>query len=175
MVSLDTDRLILRMFREDDAEAYARICADPAVMRYLGEGKTLSLPEAWRQMAFFVGHWHLLGYGQFALEEKSSGRLIGRVGFQNPKGWPGFELGWTLARESWGKGYASEGARYVLKYAFEELDRDHVISLINPDNKPSIKVAERLGEKLEGKTELFGNEVLIYGIDRAEWRGGNRV
>ena len=170
MVSLETDRLILRMFREDDAEAYARICADPEVMRYLGEGKTLSLPEAWRQMAFFVGHWHLLGYGQFALEEKSSGRLIGRVGFQNPKGRPAFELGWTLAREFWGKGYASEGARCALKYAFEELDRDHVISLINPDNKPSIKVAERLGEKIEGKTELFGHEVLIYGIDRADWR-----
>src|SRR6266480_3970592 len=152
MVSLETDRLILRMFREDDAEAYARICADPEVMRYLGEGKTLSLPEAWRQMAFFVGHWHLLGYGQFALEEKSSGRLIGRVGFQNPKGRPAFELGWTLAREFWGKGYASEGARCALKYAFEELDRDHVISLMNPDNKTSIKVAERLGEKLEGKT-----------------------
>ena len=175
MVSLETERLILRMFREDDAEAYARICADPEVMRYLGEGKTLSLLEAWRHMAFLVGHWHLLGYGHFALEEKSSGRLIGRVGFLNPKGWPGFELGWTLARESWGNGYASEGARCALKYAFDELARDHVVSLINPDNKPSIKVAERLGEKLEGKTKLFGNEVLIYGIDRAEWRASDKI
>jgi len=175
MVRLETDRLILRMFREDDAEAYARICADPEVMRYLGEGKALSVFEAWRQMAFLVGHWQLLGYGHFAVEEKSSGRLIGRVGFLNPAGWPGFELGWTLAREFWAKGYASEGARRALKYAFEEMDRDHVISLIDPDNKPSIKVAERLGEKLEGKTELFGHEVLIYGIDRAEWRGGQKV
>ena len=68
------------------------------------------------------------------------------------------------------RGYASEAARRALSYAFEDLDRDHVISLIYPDNKPSIKVAERLGEKLEGKTELFGKEVLIYGIDRAGWQ-----
>ena len=170
MVILETERLILRMFRESDAEAYAAICADPEVMRYLGEGRALSTLEAWRHMAFLVGHWELLGYGHFAAEEKSSGKLVGRIGFLNPAGWPGFELGWTLGREFWGRGYASEAARRALKYAFEDLDRDHVISLIYPDNKPSIKVAERLGEKLEGKTELFGKEVLIYGIDRADWR-----
>ena len=78
MVRLETDRLILRMFSADDAESYARICADPEVMRYLGEGKPLSTLEAWRHMAFLVGHWQLLGYGHFAVEEKSSGRLIGR-------------------------------------------------------------------------------------------------
>jgi RimJ/RimL family protein N-acetyltransferase len=169
MVRLETDRLILRMFTLDDAEAYARICADPEVMRYLG-GKPFSKLEAWRHMAFLVGHWELLGYGQFAVEEKSTGRLLGRLGFLNPAGWPGFEIGWTLERESWGKGYAIEGARRALRYGFEELDRDHVISLIHPDNKSSINVAERLGEKREGKTELLGNEVLIYGIDRADWR-----
>lgn len=170
MVRLETERLILRMLSLDDAEDYARICADPEVMRYLGEGKPLSKLEAWRSMAFMVGHWQLLGYGIFAVEEKASGKLVGRIGFLNPAGWPGFELGWTLARESWGKGYASEGARRALRYAFEELNRDHVISLIIPDNTPSIKVAERLGEKLEGKTELMGHEVLIYGIDRADWQ-----
>jgi len=170
MVILKTERLILRMFRESDAEAYAAICADPEVMRYLGDGRVLSTPEAWRHMAFLLGHWTLLGYGHFAAEEKSTGRLVGRIGFLNPAGWPGFELGWTLGREFWGRGYASEAARRALSYAFEDLDRDHVISLIYPDNKPSIKVAERLGEKLEGKTELFGKEVLIYGIDRADWR-----
>jgi len=157
------------MFTLEDAAAYARIAADPEVMRYLGEGKPFNSHEAWRHMAFLVGHWQLLGYGHFAVEEKATGNLIGRIGFLNPAGWPGFELGWTLARESWGKGYASEGARRALRYAFEELDRDHVISLIQPENKPSIKVAERLGEKLEGRTEVMGTEVLIYGIDRANW------
>jgi RimJ/RimL family protein N-acetyltransferase len=165
MVRLETERLILRMWRNEDFEAYARICADAEVMRYLG-GKTFTPLEAWRHMAFLVGHWHLLGYGHWAVEEKASGDVIGRLGFLNPEGWPGFEIGWTLAREHWGKGYAVEGARRALEYAFTELDRDHVISLIHPENRASIKVAERLGEKLEGETELLGIDVLVYGIDR---------
>jgi len=165
MVQLETERLTLRMWRNEDFEAYARICADPEVMRFLG-GKTFTRLEAWRHMAFLVGHWQLLGYGHWAVEEKASGDVIGRLGFLNPEGWPGFEIGWTLGREHWGKGYAVEGARRALEYAFTELDRDHVISLIHPDNRASIKVAEKIGERLEGKTELMGIEVLVYGIDR---------
>ena len=164
-VILETERLILRMFREKDFPAYARLTSDPEVMRFLG-GKTLDRLEAWRHMAFIVGHWQLLGYGHWAVEEKMSGNFVGRIGFLNPAEWPGFELGWTLARESWGKGYATEGARRALSYGFNELDRSHIISLIHPDNKASIRVAERLGEKVEGKTQLMGHEVLIYGIDR---------
>ncbi|HZE72190.1 MAG TPA: GNAT family N-acetyltransferase [Pyrinomonadaceae bacterium] len=164
-IILETDRLKLRMFREDDFEAYAKLTADPEVMRFIG-GKTFDRLEAWRGMAFMVGHWHLLGYGHWAVEEKSTGNLMGRIGFLNPAGWPGFELGWTLAREYWGRGYATEGARRALQYGFEELDRSHIISLIHPDNNASIRVAERLGEKVEGTTHLLGHDVLIYGIDR---------
>jgi RimJ/RimL family protein N-acetyltransferase len=169
MVQLETERLVLRMWRREDFETYARFCADPEVMRYLG-GKTFNRLEAWRHMAFLVGHWHLMGYGHWAVEEKETGSFIGRIGFLNPEGWPGFEIGWTLGREHWRKGYAIEGARRALEYAFDELDRDHVISLIHPENRGSISVAERLGEKPEGRTELMGIEVLIYGINRDTWR-----
>jgi RimJ/RimL family protein N-acetyltransferase len=164
-VVLETERLVLRIFREEDFEAYAAMCADPEVMRFLG-GKTLNRLEAWRHMAFFLGHWQLRGYGPWAVEEKQSGRLVGRIGFLNPEGWPGFELGWTLSREFWGRGYATEGASRAMRYGFNELDHDHIISLIHRDNKASIRVAERLGEKVEGETELMGNQVLVYGIDR---------
>jgi RimJ/RimL family protein N-acetyltransferase len=171
-IQLETERLLLRRWREDDFEAYAEICADPEVMRYLG-GKTFNRMEAWRHMAVMVGHWQLRGYGQWAVEEKASGKFIGRIGFLYPEGWPGFELGWTLAPAAQGKGYAIEGARRALEYAFTEMDREHVISLINPLNAASIRVAERLGEKVEGRTELLGTEVLIYGIDRETWRAGS--
>lgn len=166
MMELKTERLILRMFREDDLDHYASICADPQVMRYLSEGKTLSRADAWRQMAMIIGHWQLRGYGIWAVEERESKACIGRIGFFNPEGWPGFELGWVLGRQYWGKGYASEGARCALDHAFTEMSREHIISLIHPDNEGSIRVAERIGERLEGKTRLFGNELLIYGIDR---------
>ncbi len=170
MVTLTTERLLLRMFRQDDFEAYAAICADPEVMRYLGDGKALSRWDAWRQMAMILGHWQLRGHGLWAVEERASGALIGRVGFFEPEGWPGFELGWMLRRASWGRGYAIEGARRALAHAFTEMDRRHVISLIRPANQPSIRVAERLGETLEGRTDLFGHAALVYGIDRAAWR-----
>jgi len=164
MVTLQTERLILRMFREEDFEQHARICANPEVTRFLGEGRPLNRFEAWRSMAMILGHWQLRGFGPWAVEERATGNLVGRIGFFQPDGWPGFELGWVLGQEFWGKGYASEGARRALDYGFTEMDRDHVISLIHPDNTASIKVAERLGEQVEGQTELFGHEVLIYGI-----------
>lgn len=174
MTTIETERLTLRMWREDDFETYARICADPEVMRYLG-GKPYTRLEAWRHMAYLVGHWHLRGYGHWAVEEKSSRQLIGRMGFFNPEGWPGFEVGWTLARESWGKGFASEGARRMLEYAFTEMGKDHVISLIHPENRSSVKVAEKMGEKIEGQTEVLGIPVLIYGISRKEWRAPYQI
>lgn len=169
MLTLETERLILRQWSEGDFESYAAICADAEVMRYLG-GKPFTRLEAWRHMAFLIGHWQLRGYGHWAVEEKSSGRVIGRLGFLNPQGWPGFEVGWTLSRDSWGKGYASEGARHALRHAFTEMGRDHVISLIHPENKASIKVAERMGEKPEGRTEVLGIPVIIYGISKETWR-----
>ncbi len=168
-VRLETDRLILRWFREDDFPAYLSMAQDPEVMKFL-TGAPQPETEAWKAMAAHIGHWYFRGYGVWAVEEKSTGKLVGRIGLMNPAGWPGFECGWTLARESWGKGYATEGAQRALEYAFTELDRDHVISLIAPANINSIKVAERLGEKVEGETELLGKQVLIYGISRDEWK-----
>ena len=166
MIALDTDRLLLRMFREDDLDEYAEIVGDHEVTRYLSDGRPLARWEAWRQIAMILGHWQLKGYGPWAVEEKSSRRLLGRIGFFNPEGWPGFELGWVLRRDSWGKGYATEGARRALDYGFTEMGRDHIISLIHPDNLASIRVAERIGEKLEGRSPLFDHDVLVYGISR---------
>jgi RimJ/RimL family protein N-acetyltransferase len=161
-VTLETERLLLRPFRNSDHPAYAAMCADPEVMQYLGTGVTQNPMEAWRAMASMLGHWELLGYGMFAAEVKATGELAGRVGFLDPPGWPGFELGWTLARQHWGKGYAIEGARACLDYAFGPLGRDRVISLIRPANERSIRVAERLGERLAGEVDLLGGKALVY-------------
>jgi len=125
--------------------------------------------DVWRQMATLMGHWYFRGYGVWAVVEKRTGKLIGRIGFMNPAGWPGFELGWVLGRDSWGRGYATEGARRALEHAFTQMNREHLISLIAPENLSSIKVAERLGETVEGKTEVLGRNVLIYGISREAW------
>jgi RimJ/RimL family protein N-acetyltransferase len=153
------------MFRESDFPVYEKWCADINVMRYLG-GKTYDRISAWRHLAYQIGHWVLRGYGYYAVEEKTTGAFVGRVGFTNQAGWPGFELGWTIWPDYQGRGYATEAARMLLPYAFEKLDQPHVISLIHPDNTPSRKVAQKLGQQIEGETEVLGMPVLIYGIRR---------
>jgi RimJ/RimL family protein N-acetyltransferase len=157
------------MFRESDTDAYAEMLADPEVMRFLG--KPLPRAEAWRNMALVIGHWQLRGYGFWGVEERASGELVGRVGCWRPEGWPGFEIGWALRRAFWGRGYATEAARASLSYAFTALRQSRVISLIAPDNVNSRRVAERLGEKVEGECEIFGTRVLVYGIAREDWAG----
>ena len=166
-MSIETERLILRMFRESDTDAYAEMVGDAEVMRFLG-GKPMSRQEAWRNMAMLLGHWHLRGYGFWAVEERASGELVGRVGCWQPEGWPGLEVGWALRRRFWGRGYATEAARASLNHAFTALDQPRVISLIAPDNVNSSRVAERLGERPEGEWEVFGVKVIVY----AAWREG---
>ncbi|WP_460201359.1 GNAT family N-acetyltransferase [Scytonema sp. NUACC21] len=163
---LETQRLILREFREEDLDAYAEMCGDPEVMRYIATGKPLSRDESWRNMAMIMGHWQLRGYGLWAVEERRSGEMIGRIGCWQPEGWPGFEIGWTLRRQYWGYGFATEGAMAAIDYAFNVLQQSHVISSIRPQNTASIRVAQKLGETLEGTAELFGSEAVIYGISR---------
>jgi RimJ/RimL family protein N-acetyltransferase len=162
-----TDRLELRLFEPGDLDAFARMCADPEVMRYLGTGETITADLAWRSMAGFLGHWHLLGYGQWAVTRREDGALLGRAGFLDPHGWPGFELGYALAREHWGRGYAREACAAALRIAREDLKKDRIISLIRPANAPSIKLAMSLGAQLESTIELMGGEAQVYAYPAA--------
>ena len=169
-VVVETERLILRPFEESDLDDYARILSDPEVMKWL-HGQPLSRTEAWRSIAQIRGHWELRGYGLWAAEEKSTGKLVGRIGVQRPEGWPGLEAAWTVRRERWGEGFATEGGRAAVDYAFDTLGADHVISLILPENVASIRVAEKIGEELESTAEFMGLEVCMYGIRRPSREG----
>lgn len=168
-VRLETERLLLRPFEQADLDAFAEICADPEVMRFIGSGRTLDREDTWRSMAMYSGHWNLRGYGQWALVERATGQLIGRAGLWNPEGWPGLEAGWLLRRSRWVHGFATEAGRAVLDFAFRVVRARHVISLIYPENTPSIRVAERLGERLEGTRVMYGAEVRVYGIPVSRW------
>jgi RimJ/RimL family protein N-acetyltransferase len=160
--TLASSRLTLRGWRPDDAERYAEITADPEVMRFVGGA--LDPPEAWRQIALFAGHWLLRGYGLWAVER--DGELIGRVGLWRPEGWPGLEVGWLLARDAWGHGYATEAARASIAWAWVNVPDDQLISIIAPENVASMRVAERLGMRPLREDTLRGHRVVIHGIDR---------
>jgi RimJ/RimL family protein N-acetyltransferase len=162
MPRLETERLVLRDFEERDLDAYARFTADPEVMRYLGRG-TFNREEAWREMAYFAGHFAFRGYTHWALELRETGELVGRCGPYFPEGWPALEVGWMLGREHWGRGYAGEAAAAAVDYAWRELHPDRLVSLVDPRNERSARVARRLGAAPAGTTRILGLfDVEIY-------------
>jgi RimJ/RimL family protein N-acetyltransferase len=140
---LRTERLLMRGHRAEDADAFVAMAADDEVMRWVGG--TMDRPTAWRHMATLVGHWTLRGFGRWALELRETGELVGHAGLWYPEGWPGIEVGWTLARGHWGQGYASEAARAALDWGWRELDATRIISVIEPANERSQAVARRIG------------------------------
>lgn len=166
MVMVETERLLLRPFRSSDVDAYSVICADPEVMRHIGNGRTLDRADTWRAIATNLGHWQLRGYGLWAWEERGTGVLVGRGGLWNPEGWPGVEAGWLLGRAYWGKGYATEAAAAAIRWGFSNLNVTELISLIKPENVRSTKVAERLGQKLARQTTVDGIRANVYAIAR---------
>jgi RimJ/RimL family protein N-acetyltransferase len=159
---LETPRLILRAFSAADVEPYTAMMADPEVTKFLGDGRPLDRTDAWRQLALLIGHWELRGFGLWAVEERATGRLIGRIGCHEPEGWPGFELGYVLSREAWGRGLAREGAAAALAYARRELARDTIISLIRPANLASIAVAQHFGARRTHSVEFFSAPTDVY-------------
>jgi RimJ/RimL family protein N-acetyltransferase len=169
---LETERLILRGWRPDDFDALAEIHADPDVMTFLGGVQARN--DAWRSLASLAGHWVLRGYGKWAVERKSDGAMMGRVGLINPEGWPGIEVGWTLGKPYWGKGYATEAAQAAMDYAFLTQPIDRLISCIDAGNLASQEVAKRIGEiKAESSVlRIAGHEfpVDIWAITREAWR-----
>lgn len=168
---IETARLVLRPPQPDDFEAWAACMADAETMRYLGGAQPRSL--AWRSFCTMIGVWHVQGFAMFSVIEKASGRWLGRLGPWQPEGWPGTEVGWTLVREAWGQGYATEGATAAIDWAFAHLGWTEVIHCIDPGNRASQQVAQRLGSTLRGPgvlpapLEAFPTE--IWGQLRADW------
>jgi RimJ/RimL family protein N-acetyltransferase len=162
---------VLRQFRQDDLDAYTSMLSDPDVAHWFGLGDSLARHEAWRHMAIVVGHWDLLGFGRFAVVDKASGELIGRVGLWRPDGWPDIECGWVIRRDRWGRGYATEAAAETIRLGFAVLGLPRIISLIAPDNARSARVAVRLGGHVDGTWVHFdGQELLVYSYSPEQFR-----
>lgn len=169
---LFTERLMLRPLNGEDFEAWAAFQADAETMRFLGGAQTRA--EAWRSLCTMAGAWSVRGYSMFALIERSTSSWVGRVGPWQPEGWPGTEIGWGVAREHAGKGYAYEAAVAAMDYAVEMLGWTDIIHTIDPDNLPSIRLAQRLGAVNRGPTRLpppYENApVDAWGQTAVEWK-----
>ncbi|MFC5826608.1 GNAT family N-acetyltransferase [Nonomuraea insulae] len=144
---MDTERLIMRRWRDADRAPFAEMNADPEVMRHFPSLMTREESDSFADR--IEQQFDSLGYGLWALEERESGRFIGFTGlalqtFDAPF-LPAVEIGWRLAQPAWGHGYATEAARRAVRYAFEEAGLDAIISMTAVRNTRSRAVMERLG------------------------------
>ncbi|MGY2850609.1 MULTISPECIES: GNAT family N-acetyltransferase [Bradyrhizobium] len=169
---IETARLILRPWRASDVAENTKMLSDPETARFItpDHQPVTSALKGWRNAAVISGHWALYGFGMFAVEEKSSSRYIGRVGPYYPPEWPGFEVGWGIAKEHRGKGYAVEAARAAIDFVFANFTVDRIIHCIDPANAASQAVARRLGAVNEGPGKLEGDVVDIWVTSRQRWQ-----
>jgi RimJ/RimL family protein N-acetyltransferase len=169
---LHTENLILRPLSGEDFEPWVAFHADPETMLFLGGAQDRA--AAWRGICAMTGAWEIRGFSMFSLIERATGRWAGRVGPWQPEGWPGLEVGWGVARDFAGRGYAYEAAVAAMDYAVDVLGWEHIIHTIDPDNLRSIRLAERLGSANQGPTRLPPPidhfRVDAWGQTAAEWR-----
>lgn len=165
-MTLDTPRLTMRLPIESDVGPLHAIHIDPEAVRYVQLGAKPGITAAWMSLASVLGHWQLRGYGQWTVVEKTSGEVIGRVGLWNPAGWPGIELGWIIKRSRWRQGFAKEATRAALEWTWPHVATERVISMIHPDNVPSLRLAEAIGLTLDSATTFNGKDVRVYAISR---------
>jgi RimJ/RimL family protein N-acetyltransferase len=166
---IETQRLVLRLPRLDDAPALAQAISDSEVMRYIGDGSTGD-----------VERWGTGGPSQLMVERRGDGRVLGRVGFLvwDREDWrtgtraelgdqAEVEIGWLLAREHWGVGYATEAALAARDWAWSELGLQRLVSLILHGNERSVGVADKLGESYERDvTTAFGQRTRLFAVER---------
>ncbi|HSO48442.1 MAG TPA: GNAT family N-acetyltransferase [Rhizobiaceae bacterium] len=144
---LETARLVLREFRESDFDAFCSIYADETNARYIGGRKTRF--ACWEKMTALIGHWQMRGFGRFAIEEKATGAFLGHCGPSQTGFWPEPEINYSLVPSASGRGVASEAVTRVLRHVYQDLGWNSAVSLIEPENLASRRVAEKAGARCE--------------------------
>jgi RimJ/RimL family protein N-acetyltransferase len=170
--AIETERLILRQWRGADIAPNTAMLSDPGTARFITvDGKPItSALVGWRNAAVMAGHWALHGAGMFVVEEKRSGTYVGRVGPWFPPGWPGFEVGWGIASDFRGKGYAVEAARAAIDWSFATFELDQIMHCIDHENTASQAVARRLGAEKGREIDLFGHVADVWVTSRSKWQ-----
>ena len=169
---LETPRLVLRGHGLDDFDASAAMWSDPAVVRYISDGKPSTREEAWDRILRYPGLWHFLGFGYWAVEDKSTGAFIGEVGFADYRremepsleGRP--EVGWVLKTAAHGQGFATEAAHRIVDWADTYLDARETVCIFDPRHAASIRVAKKIGY-VEIDTTTYKDKSLLV-MERAK-------
>jgi [ribosomal protein S5]-alanine N-acetyltransferase len=161
VTQLVTQRLVLRPVESSDLEPLQAIWSDSLVMRHMGAG-TRDAAQSLKRLQELIEHQRRHGFGKWVAIARASGDLIGYCGIELYEGGPDVELGFSLARSAWGRGYATEAARAWLEHGFGALGFPRVIAVVKPSNTASIRVLEKVGMTRVGPTRLAGGEWLLY-------------
>ncbi|HTS60911.1 MAG TPA: GNAT family N-acetyltransferase [Candidatus Acidoferrales bacterium] len=165
--TLETPRLTLRAHRVEDFDPLAAVWSDPIVVRYFG-GYPLTREDSWARLLRYAGHWALLGFGFWAIEERVSGEYVGDIGFARlhreiePPLPDVPEVGWALASRVHGKGYATEAVRAALEWGETRFAEAKTVCIIHPDNRPSLRVAAKCGFRECGRATYRGQPTLVF-------------
>ncbi len=168
MPSIETERLRLRMVSRDDLDDLARLFADPDVVKYVGDGQPATREDAAKTVESMTAHWQKHGFGRWIIADKVSGAFLGFGGLRSLFGSP--EVVYHLAKQSWGKGLATELARAALRYGFEDRGFDRIVAIAKRANTASIHVMEKLGMEFEKQAHYYDLDVVQYGINRDAFR-----
>lgn len=166
---IETERLILRPHGVEDFAACVAVWGNPEVTRYIG-GRPQTPEECWHRLLRYAGHWSLLGFGYWAVEEKASGRFIGDIGFsdfhrpmeESLNFTTAPEVGWVLSPDVHGKGYATEAVQAALGWGDAYFKGQRFVCMIHPDNRASSRVAEKTGFIPYAHTDFKGAPTVLY-------------
>ncbi|MDT3443343.1 MULTISPECIES: GNAT family N-acetyltransferase [unclassified Pseudofrankia] len=164
--TVTTDRLLLRAWHPDDIAPYSAMNADEETMRH--NGGTFDTAGTWRLVSHLIGMWALRGYGMWAVELRATGEFIGRAGLYAAFEWPAVEAAWSIRRDLWGQGLATEAAAAAIAWGWSTLPDDHFISIIDPANIASQRVAEKVGFTVTGHGSVGPwKDQILYRLDRS--------
>jgi ribosomal-protein-alanine N-acetyltransferase len=167
---IETERLLLRMYRADDAEAMHRIWTDPDVIRYIDPTFKPTIEETREIVGRMVQRWRERKAGQWVVCLKDDEKVIGYCGFKPLNGvGPETEILYGLLKEYWNKGYSTELTRACLRYVFENTDLDYIVAVAFPENTGSWRVMEKAGMKFEKTTQFFDRDMVLYSISKEEF------
>ena len=173
--TLETARVVMRPFTEADAEPLCRILGEKGILRYFPNPDPPPLDEVQRLVAHQLEHWAEHDLGWWAVEPRQDPELIGWSGLQFLPELEEVEVGYLLSRAYWGQGLTTEAASASAQYGFEQLELAKIIALAHPENGASRRVAEKLGMRLVGPTQLWGLDLCRYEVDRRSFGGGDQI
>jgi RimJ/RimL family protein N-acetyltransferase len=166
---LETERLILRKFEERDIDAIFAMRSDADMMRFIREPQNRDETISWLKLV--SSHWKNEKVGFCAVIEKASGQVIGWCGLWRLKETGETEVGYAIAKEYWGRGFAAEAARCFLEYGFTELNLEKIVAVARPENTASRRVMEKLGMRYDYTGEFYGRQLVHYSISKEEFIG----